>query len=60
MRCSARNGVAMDQYLYIPLPFFLDEHPELQFIFGVNRRSQKGARVLSHSCKDVFLLMTSI
>jgi hypothetical protein len=60
--CDARPAMVSlwintSTYLY---HFFLDEHPELQFIFGVNRRSQKGARVLSHSCKDVFLLMTSI
>ena len=56
----AMLGPQWCRYGSIPLPFFLDEHPELQFMFGVNRRNQKGARVLSHSCKDVFLLMTSI
>ena len=60
--CDARPAMVSlwintSTYLY---HFFLDEHPELQFMFGVNRRNQKGARVLSHSCKDGFLLMTSI
>lgn len=56
----AMLGPQWCRYGSIPPTFFLDEHPELQFIFGVNRRNQKGARVLSHSCKDVFLLMTIV